>query len=151
MSLYVIKTQLNFTSNFLEQITPSLNISITMSWSISEILKLFKKLAVNIRCKNSQLHVEFLNLIINSCHFKQCFKHFWAFASLFMWRHLHTIRKSYLSSKINNNLAHTTSSTPMMLRNDGNYGLAVKISKNLCHLLWMQLLLQLVRFEPSEK
>ena len=46
MSLYLIKTQPNFTSNFLDQITPNLNISARMSWSISEILKLFKKLAV---------------------------------------------------------------------------------------------------------
>ena len=46
MSLYLIKTQLNFTPNFLDQITPNLNISATMSWSLSEILKLFKKLAV---------------------------------------------------------------------------------------------------------
>ena len=138
MSLYLIKTQLNFTPNFLDQITPNLNISARMSWSLSEILKLLKSSQSSIiRRKNSWLHLEFLNLIKHFCHFKQCSKHFLAFTSLSMWRHLHTIQKSYLSTKITNNLAHTTSPTPMMFRNDDNYGLAVKTSKNLCQLMWM--------------
>ena len=42
----LIKTWLNFTSNFLDQITPNLNFSARMSWFISEILKPFKSLAV---------------------------------------------------------------------------------------------------------
>ena len=46
VSLYLIKTRLNFMSNFLDQITPNLNVSARMSRSISEDLKLFKKLAV---------------------------------------------------------------------------------------------------------
>ena len=33
--------------HFLDKITPNLNISARMSWSISEILKPFKKLAVS--------------------------------------------------------------------------------------------------------
>ena len=59
---------------FWTKITPNLNISARMSWSVSEILKPFKKWAgvSIIKCKNSQLRLEFLNLIIHSCSlFKQ--------------------------------------------------------------------------------
>ena len=49
MSLHLIKTRLNFTSNYLDHSKILCNISARMSWSISEILKPFKKLAV-IQC-----------------------------------------------------------------------------------------------------
>ena len=76
MSLYLIKTQLNFTSKFLDQITPNLNISARMIWSISEILKPFKKSQeCIIKFKNSRLRLQFYNLIIYSClFFKQYVK-----------------------------------------------------------------------------
>ena len=47
VSLYLIKTRLNFTSNVLDQNIPkSKNISARMSWSVLQILKPFNKLAV---------------------------------------------------------------------------------------------------------
>lgn len=47
MSVFITdKDTVNFTSNFLDKITLNLNISVRMSRSISDILKLFKKLAV---------------------------------------------------------------------------------------------------------
>ena len=58
-------------SKVLDQITPNLlNISARMSWSISEILKPFKNLQeCIIKFKNSQLRLQFSNLIIHSCLF----------------------------------------------------------------------------------
>ena len=41
-----MKTRLNFTSNFSDQITPNLHISARVSGFTSESLKQFKKLAV---------------------------------------------------------------------------------------------------------
>ena len=58
--LCLINTRLNFTSNFLDENNPKSN-SERMSWSISDSLKLFKKLAV--------FSNEFLNLIKHSCLF----------------------------------------------------------------------------------
>ena len=59
-----------------------------MSWSISKILKPFKKLAVvYYRCKNWRRSREFLNLIIHSCSFfKQylSFLHPWVFCFHFL-------------------------------------------------------------------
>ena len=76
-SIYLIKTGLNLTSNFSDQNNPNLNISVRMSWSISEILNetVQKKLAVVYYARRSR---EFLNLIISiiihSCSFfKQYF------------------------------------------------------------------------------
>ena len=42
-SLYLIKTRLNFTANFYTKITPNLNISARMSWSISEKFEAVEK------------------------------------------------------------------------------------------------------------
>ena len=70
MSLHSIKTRLNLI--FWTKITPNLNISARMSWSISGILKLFKKLTVE--CYH--LRLEFWKMIIHSCSFfKEYLKH----------------------------------------------------------------------------
>ena len=46
MSLYLIKTRVSFTSNFLDQNNPKFKFCARMSWSMSEILKPVKKRAV---------------------------------------------------------------------------------------------------------
>ena len=74
MSLYLIMTRLNFMSNFLNKITPNLNVSAKMSWSTVRVyirdFGAIKKTGQScIRCKIWRLCLEFLNLIIHSCLF----------------------------------------------------------------------------------
>ena len=61
MTLYLMKTRLNFTSNFLDQNTPNLNVSARMSWSISVVWSFSKNSQSCI--KNSRQSRQFLNLI----------------------------------------------------------------------------------------
>ena len=68
--LYLIKTRLNFTSNFLSQNDPkSKYLYKNELICISFLSRLKHSQSCIIRLKNSWLRLEFLNLIIHSCSF----------------------------------------------------------------------------------
>ena len=70
MSLYLIKTRLNFKSNFLGQNNPKSKYYCTNELICISFLKPSEKLAVMYyHMNNSWLRLEFLNLIILSCSF----------------------------------------------------------------------------------
>ena len=69
-SLFLIKTRLNFTSNFLTQNNPKSKYQCKNELICISFLSRSKHLqSCIIRLKNSWLRLEFLNLIIHSCSF----------------------------------------------------------------------------------